>query len=361
MGSNFSSVLQKLIDWLAAHWQGLEPFAATLATFFGAAIASFVWQYWRHRDQFTFMGFLGHCFPAEGWKTKSSRIDIFMYFAGKLIRTVLSVGDLLITTVLAGGIAWCLHAVFPHHVAWHAGFLTAALWALLLFLAADFANFYTHYLQHKIECLWELHKVHHSATFMSPLTTARMHPLGDKIDHFGAAIMTSLPAGVAMFLYGFDLPALLLLLGSANMIGTTLVLDALRHSQFPVSFGVLDYVICSPHMHQFHHSARYEDWDHNMGNKLSIWDWMFGTAVIPEKDKPLTFGIGRGAAYDAQYDTLWGVYVAPMIGMVNVLRGRQPKVLPTPQSLLEQGLTEPPAPEKKRKDKRLAQTEGAGA
>jgi hypothetical protein len=151
-----------------------------------------------------------------------------------------------------------------------------------------------------------------------------------------------------------------LLLASANMIGTALVLDTLRHSQFPVSFGPLDYILVSPHMHQFHHSARYEDWDHNMGNKLSVWDWMFGTAVIPAKDKPLTFGIGRGAAYDAQYDTVWGVYVAPLIGMVNVLRGRQPKVLPTPQSLLEQGLTEPPPPEKKRKPERITQAEGAG-
>lgn len=283
-----------------------------------------------------------------------------MYFAGKLIRTVLSVGDVLILTALAGGVAWGLHALFPHHAAWQTSVPVLITWAVLLFLAGDFANFYTHYLQHQVECLWELHKVHHSATFLSPLTTARMHPLGDKIDHFGATVMVSLPAGVAMFLYDFELSGLLLLLASANMIGTALVLDTLRHSQFPVSFGPLDYILVSPHMHQFHHSARYEDWDHNMGNKLSVWDWMFGTAVIPAKDKPLTFGIGRGAAYDAQYDTVWGVYVAPLIGMVNVLRGRQPKVLPTPQSLLEQGLSEPPPPEKKRKPERITQAEGAG-
>ncbi|HVZ29000.1 MAG TPA: sterol desaturase family protein [Asticcacaulis sp.] len=358
VGGSFSSILPKATAWLAGHWQALEPFAATLATFFGAALISFGWQYWRQRGRFTFFAFLAYCFPVDGWKSKSSRIDIVMYFAGKLIRGVLAVGDMIVLLALSGGVAWLLRDLFPHHVAWHAGFPAIVTCAVLLFLAGDFANFYTHYLQHRIECLWELHKVHHSATFLSPLTTARMHPLGDKIDHLGAAIMVSLPAGVAVFLYGFDIPALMLLLATANMIGTTLVLDALRHSQFPVSFGALDRVVMSPHMHQFHHSAKYEHWDHNMGNKLSLWDWMFGTAVIPAKDEPLTFGIGRGATYDAQYDTLWGVYGAPLIGMVKVLLGRQPKALPTPQSLLEQGLTEPPPPEKAR---RVQQTEEAGA
>jgi sterol desaturase/sphingolipid hydroxylase (fatty acid hydroxylase superfamily) len=355
------SALQKAGTWLAAHWQALEPFAATLATFFGAAVLSFVWQYWRHRDRFTFLGFLAYCFPADGWKTKSSRIDVIMYFASKLIRGGLVVGEALLMFVLSGTVVWGLGCVFPHHVAWHAGFLTAAILAVILFLAADFSNFYTHYLQHKVECLWELHKVHHSATFLSPLTTARMHPLADKFDRVTAAILVSLPVGIARFLYGFDLATLLVLLGTANLLGTTLVLDALRHSQFPVSFGPLDYVICSPHMHQVHHSAKYEHWDRNMGNKLSVWDWMFGTATIPAKDEPLTFGIGRGAVYDAQYDTMWGVYVAPLIGMVNVLRGRQPKVLPTPQSLLEQGLTEPPPLEKNRNAKGEPLAEGVGA
>ena len=113
---------------------------------------------------------------------------------------------------------------------------------------------------------------------------------------------------------------------NANLIGTIAVLDVLRHSHFPVSFGPLDRVILSPHMHQLHHSAKLEHWDRNFGNKLSIWDWCFGTVVKPSKDEEFIYGLGNVENQD--YDKLTGVYFGPIIKIWNLIVGkstRQPE------------------------------------
>ena len=160
-------------------WESFIMLGSTLVTFFIAAIISFLFQYSRYSKELSFTGFLKHCFPASGWASKSSMIDVFMYFAGKVIRTVLSIGDAIVAIAVSSAIAAALAWAFPGHKPAEAGYITLIVLSIALFVFSDFANFFTHYLQHKVNFLWELHKVHHSATFLSPLTTARMHPLGD--------------------------------------------------------------------------------------------------------------------------------------------------------------------------------------
>ena len=65
----------------------------------------------------------------------------------------------------------------------------------------------------------------------------------------------------------------------------------------------------SPHMHQVHHSHAAEHWDKNFGYKLSVWDWMFGTAVKPAKDVKLTYGIGEE---NRNYLSLTGLYIGSL-------------------------------------------------
>ena len=58
---------------------------------------------------------------------------------------------------------------------WSVG-LAATLTTAVL---GDFAVFYFHLLQHRIPFLWELHKVHHSAEVLTPLTVYRLHPFAE--------------------------------------------------------------------------------------------------------------------------------------------------------------------------------------
>lgn len=66
----------------------------------------------------------------------------------------------------------------------------------------------------------------------------------------------------------------------------------LRHSHVPFRYPpLLERIFISPRQHQIHHSKATEHYDKNMGSKLAIWDWLFGTLVISNADDKLKFGI----------------------------------------------------------------------
>jgi len=301
-------------------------FVATWVTFFIAAIISFLAQVNFFRQKTSFLAFIKHCFPFDSWSKKSARIDVFMYFASKFTDKIYGSVTLLATVFVSLLVRNVLEFAFPDHAALPFGYMTILVCSVVVFVVGDFANYVSHYLQHFVPALWELHKVHHSATFLNPLTTARMHPLGNAFDGVVSATLDGIPIGIFGFLFGFTVPDALILAANANLIGTIAVLDVLRHSHFPVSFGPLDRVILSPHMHQLHHSAKLEHWDRNFGNKLSIWDWCFGTVVKPSKDEEFIYGLGNVENQD--YDKLTGVYFGPIIKIWNLIVGkstRQPE------------------------------------
>ena len=56
--------------------------------------------------------------------------------------------------------------------------LIIALFTISLFIVDDFTKYFVHRWMHKIPLLWAIHKVHHSAKTMTPITVYRVHPLG---------------------------------------------------------------------------------------------------------------------------------------------------------------------------------------
>jgi sterol desaturase/sphingolipid hydroxylase (fatty acid hydroxylase superfamily) len=215
---------------------------------------------------------------------------------------------------------------------------------VLLFLGYETGGFVWHYAAHKNPILWELHKVHHSAMYLVPITASRLHPLELIFQKSLEGFFMSVPAGIAMAFYNVSPAELLLLAGSILFLQIALFTH-LQHAPTPISFGPLDRIFISPHMHQFHHSSIYEEWDKNFGNTISIFDWMIGSAVIPPRNTPIKCGIGRGEAVDLEYQSLYGSYVKPLISMVRVALGRRsPHELITPASL-QPDVQAPPPPE----------------
>ncbi|MGH8546663.1 MAG: sterol desaturase family protein, partial [Gammaproteobacteria bacterium] len=97
----------------------------------------------------------------------------------------------------------------------------------------------------------------------------------------------------------------------------------LRHSHIWFSFGpVLNHIFVSPAHHQIHHSARPEHWNRNYGEVFAIWDWMFGTLVLPSEEirKNLILGVGIGAPQ--HHPTLAKVYLEPLASMYELLTRR---------------------------------------
>ena len=66
----------------------------------------------------------------------------------------------------------------------------------------------------------------------------------------------------------------------------------LRHSHIPISYGrALERIFVSPAQHQIHHSIKRCHHDKNFGAALAVWDYLFGSLHLSEKNMHLTFGI----------------------------------------------------------------------
>jgi sterol desaturase/sphingolipid hydroxylase (fatty acid hydroxylase superfamily) len=71
----------------------------------------------------------------------------------------------------------------------------------------------------------------------------------------------------------------------------------------------LEYWLQSPAMHHTHHSYLPQHWDTNMAAITSIFDRMFGTLYIPEKDEYTPWGIGPER--QDEYRTFWQNVAGP--------------------------------------------------
>jgi sterol desaturase/sphingolipid hydroxylase (fatty acid hydroxylase superfamily) len=191
--------------------------------------------------------------------------------------------------------------------------LVVAVSTIILFLAYEIGYFVDHYLKHRVGFLWELHKVHHTAEVLTPLTNYRNHPLDNVIFGYMLSIFIGSASGVLAWL--FDRETQIIAIDGKNVIFIVFLwtIGHLQHSQFwiPVS-GPWGRVIMSPAHHQIHHSDDPKHFNRNMGSVLALWDWMFGTLEIPSAENPrLSYGV-KEEGEDAH--SWFGILAAPVIG-----------------------------------------------
>ena len=89
-----------------------------------------------------------------------------------------------------------------------------------------------------------------------------------------------------------------------------LMMDFVRHTHLPISFGPLNHVVLCPHWHQLHHSNDPRHYDKNFGLLFSFWDRLFGTLCVPKPDEAFTFGLM--ARESGEYQSLYGHYLLPL-------------------------------------------------
>lgn len=203
---------------------------------------------------------------------------------------------------------------------------------VILFFAYEFGYWTDHYLKHRIPALWEVHKVHHTAEVLTPLTTFRMHPLDTLVFGHILAMTAALANGVAAYAFGDTTYQYAL---SGTNILLVLFIHAyvhLQHSHIWIAFrGLLGRVFVSPAHHQIHHSTNPIHFNKNLGSCLAIFDWMFGTLHIPAKSpERLTYGV-EPAIPDAH--TVSGEFLSPFGRFFAVLFGwmrRRPAAAPAP-------------------------------
>lgn len=236
---------------------------------------------------------LENAFPKDVYQHRSALLD-YRYAAinalfSVLIQCVAGLGTVVITrlTTVACGAIFGVLAPFNE-----VGFGVCLAYTFLMIVLFDTANFFAHYLQHRVPALWEFHKVHHSAEVLTPITVLRMHPVDDLITASTHMLTFGLANG--LFLYQFGGTAMTLTVWGTNIFFFTYFAFGyhLRHSHVWVMFpkGVRE-VFSSPALHLVHHSKASQHWDKNFAPVFTLWDRLFGTLYQPAQHETIEFGI----------------------------------------------------------------------
>lgn len=266
------------------------------------------------------VGILQFLLPMDIYSHVSARVDIWLWVLERFLRPFwavalfATVGTFTEQSVIVG-----LEFLLGGTPAVETNFVWMLLYALISLLCYDFIFYVIHYTMHKVPALWAIHKIHHSAEVLTPLTRSREHFLAGPIWATGSAFSFGFAAG--LFAYIFDggiTQATLFNVGFFSfLLGLT---GAFRHYHVQLRYPRwLEKWIQSPAMHHTHHSYLRKHWDTNMAAVTSIYDRMFGTLYIPEKDEYTPWGIGPET--QDEYRTFWQNTAGPFRDWYKMVAG----------------------------------------
>lgn len=144
------------------------------------------------------------------------------------------------------------------------------------FVVHDFYIYWFHRLQHRSDLLWRTHEAHHSVDDVDWLSGTRSHAVEILINQT-IEFMPIVVLGAA--------PEVALMKATLDAVWGMYI-----HSNVNVRSGLLQRVINGPEMHRWHHASELPIPGRNFATKLAIWDWLFGTAYLPEH-KPARYGL----------------------------------------------------------------------
>lgn len=264
-------------------------------------------------------------FPRDLIRAPSTRVDLgFMAFNLFVAGTVFGAALLSyhwVGTMTHDLLVRALGTPAPSPLGEGAGM---ALMTLALFLAYELGFWIDHYTSHNIPAFWEIHRVHHTATHLTPMTQFRVHPLEVvKLDNILAVVMGG-TYGLVGWALGRPVAPFEVAGHNVLLLALTLLLMHLQHTRFWIPFtGVLGRLVISPAHHQIHHSDDPAHHGKNLGAFLAVFDWLFGTLHVPTpRRERLVFGVAPSSAQD---QTLAGVALAPVTGALGKLLPAWPR------------------------------------
>ncbi len=136
------------------------------------------------------------------------------------------------------------------------------------------AQYFVHYLLHKVKWMWRLHLVHHSDTYVDTTTGTRHHPFDFMIREIFALIAVLITGMPVSFYLIYRLMSVFFTYFTHANIRLPLKIDK-----------ALSYVFVTPNVHKFHHHYQLPWTDTNYGNILSLWDRIFGTFTYDKTEK----------------------------------------------------------------------------
>lgn len=283
-----------------------------------ALIAYFVYLKTKHQGSF-----LNYIFNKKTWLSKSAKIDYSMLFFNSFVKVLLIGPYLAFGLYLAFYTDDFLARTFGYERFALGQTQTLILYTLTITLLGDFTTYVIHYLMHRFEFLWEFHKIHHAATTLNPVTQYRIHPFELILVNIKETLVFGLVMGIFDYLSGHQVETITYL--GINIFSFLFMFFGanLRHSSVKLKyFNFLEYVFMSPYQHQIHHSNRPEHFDRNMGSKLAIWDWMFGTLLRSRQVNKIAFGISEEEDLQRKYESFSNNLYLPFVGIYKAIANK---------------------------------------
>ncbi len=247
--------------------------------------------YQQNRKQ-SFNDILSSFWSSKYWFHKSSIVDLSFLLGNSIFRVFALVplfGSKLLLVIMVS--RWYMaHFDLPPTILLP-DIVLVGLYTLTFFIVEDLSRFLLHVCLHKIPFLWRLHKVHHSAKILTPLTLHRIHPAEMLLYYARSFLVVGLVTGTFVYLFGarvsaYDILGVHALGFLFNAMGANL-----RHSHIWLSFGLFERLFISPAQHQIHHSRAAEHRDVNFGTCLTVWDQILRSVIYSGKRKKLQFGL----------------------------------------------------------------------
>ena len=191
-------------------------------------------------------------------------------------------------------------------------------YTVCIFVAYDLGRFVSHWFLHHSPPLWELHKVHHSASALTPMTAWRVHPFEPIFINLVSIISTGFVVWVFHHLVGTSI-TVYQFLGMHVFLALVNFVDNLRHSPVWISYGgLLNRWLISPAHHQLHHSLEDRHMGCNLGATFAIWDRYAGTLICPQQTKE-SFRIGLPQIDTVEHTSLRSIYLYPLTSAYRAL------------------------------------------
>jgi sterol desaturase/sphingolipid hydroxylase (fatty acid hydroxylase superfamily) len=153
------------------------------------------------------------------------------------------------------------------------------VWQQVLFFLVvhDFWQYWFHRFQHRSFLLWRTHEAAHAPLHVDWLAGSQSH------------------ASEILIAQTVEFAPIILLGASPEVPILKGLIDALwgmfNHSNLRVRMGWLLYALNGPELHRWHHDRRAPRGGVNLATKLSLWDWIFGTAYYPKEIRAGAYGL----------------------------------------------------------------------
>ena len=262
---------------------------------------------------------LNEVFSKSVLLSRSAKRDYIMFVINRSI--TIFVSPLLLTKLAIATVIF----YYLHKLTWltkgmldtYNPVLIAFLFTFFIFILDDLTKYIVHRLMHRVPILWALHKVHHSAETLNPITIYRTHPLEGIVFTLRASFTQGIAISTFIFLFGNKVD-LLTILGANIFIFTFNVAGSnLRHSHIYIRYWRwLEFFLISPAQHQIHHSLDEKHYDKNFGATLSIWDWIGGSLHHSEERRPDKLGLSKNEFMENPSTTY--MYIGPIIEIVSI-------------------------------------------